>query len=170
MHVVSASNQKPDRGYACTLRSISVGLLCGANLLLLSLPLAAQVSAPATKPQSTSDRLPPVGKCLIVVPSVSGRFASSYIRNVCEHVTVDVKFCYHTLKRPFEAFDAYSCELAHFGSTGPIAPGQRKAITFVPASLLTFPCPYPNGTLDLGAGVGVLVPVTTKTPYACRAR
>jgi hypothetical protein len=101
---------------------------------------------------------------------VNGGLASSYIRNVCQGVTVDVHYCYHTLKRPFKAFEDFSCELAHFGTTGPIPPGQKKAITYVPASILTYACPYPNGALDLGAGVGVLVPVTTKTPFRCRAQ
>ena len=172
MHVAS-SNQKADRGNARTMRSIAVSVLCGANVLLFSLPVGAQPTAPAimpaTPPPSTHKALPSVAKCVQVTPSVNGGLKSSYVRNVCKTVTVDVKYCYHTLKREFAQFEPLSCDLGHFGSTGPIPPGERKAITFVPASILTFSCPYPQGGLDFGAGVDTLVPVTGKTPFVCRA-
>jgi hypothetical protein len=105
-----------------------------------------------------------VSKCAEYVGEVDGGVAS--IKNHCKQ-EIWVTYCYdHPL--PDTAASRIDCAKGSFGGAGPLAEGAHDRIP--PGNGVTailFTCPYPDGRLDLGKGIGKMLAVTPTSRYRC---
>lgn len=145
-------------------------------------PAPTPVYTPAYKPPAAPDTnassitygsaeaeqrsaLPNVSHCPHFSPSTSNiGFAS--IANACSGAVIMVTFCYVRSGRSSFG-DSLDCSKGRFGAVGPLKPGHHEGITSVPGEILMFACPFPDGALDLGAGVGNMRPVSPGASYKC---
>jgi len=117
---------------------------------------------------SNLNTVPTARECAKVYKGTSGLVE---VKNVCSY-RITVSYC--VLPKPGDNSDGakyFDCRKGDLGSPFDLPPGTHEGLAVGKwvSPILTFPCPSPQGMLDLGAGVGKKVPIKSSGhTYYCR--